>query len=203
MSSAFPHPSLSTPVTEEQRDRAEDWLKNAYAEGRLEPEEFDGRMGQLLAATNRGELNEAFYGLVSVPTATAAVVPQPSYAMPVRSADAQQGRGVAGLAHFSALPAWLVGPALVYALSAPGSYARREAAKAFNFQLISTIGLVVGGTTAAILDPFEPVMGMLWVVWLVLTIVGGVKALHGQDWRNPVRRVVKLEVLPEGDRRRR
>ncbi len=33
--------------------------------------------------------------------------------------------------------------------------------------------------------------------WFVLTIVGGAKALQGEDWRNPVKRVVKLEVLSE------
>jgi hypothetical protein len=31
----------------------------------------------------------------------------------------------------------------------------------------------------------------------VLTIVGGAKALQGDNWRNPVKSVVKLEVLSE------
>ena len=77
----------------------------------------------------------------------------PAYQPLVRPETRQQaGRGVAGFAHFSVFFIWLFGPGLVFALSSPGTYARREAAKAFNFQLISTIAfvvslLIVGGIT--------------------------------------------------------
>ncbi len=43
MSATFEHPSLHLPVTEEQRDRAEHWLQEAYADGRVTSEEFDRR----------------------------------------------------------------------------------------------------------------------------------------------------------------
>jgi hypothetical protein len=33
--------------------------------------------------------------------------------------------------------------------------------------------------------------------WFMLTIVGGAKALQGDDWRNPIKSVIKLEVLSE------
>ena len=33
--------------------------------------------------------------------------------------------------------------------------------------------------------------------WFILTVVGGAKALQGESWRNPVKQVVKLEVLSE------
>ena len=33
--------------------------------------------------------------------------------------------------------------------------------------------------------------------WSILAIVGGAKALQGQDWKNPVKSVIKLEVLSE------
>ena len=33
--------------------------------------------------------------------------------------------------------------------------------------------------------------------WLVLTIVGGAKALQGEDWKNPVKHVIKVEALSE------
>jgi hypothetical protein len=39
-----------------------------------------------------------------------------------------------------------------------------------------------------------PFMGL---GWLILTIVGGAKALQGENWKNPVRRVVPLQVLSE------
>ena len=197
MSPTYEHPSLKMYVTPEQRDRAESWLKEAYADGRITELEFDTRIGQVITAETRKDLNEAFYGLVQVPTPSRALGVHPAYQPMIRPETRQQaGRGVAGLAHFSVFFFWLLGPGAVFALSAPGTYARREAAKAFNFQLISFIALVVGGTVAAIVDS-GAIMGLLFVSWLVLTIVGGAKALQGEDWRNPVRKVVKLEVLSE------
>ena len=87
----------------------------------------------------------------------------------------------------------------MYALSSSGSYARREAAKAFNFQVVSAISLVtvsiLGGVTDA--EAFDVIGGVMFLGWLVLTIVGGAKALKGEDWRNPVKSVLKLEVLSE------
>ena len=38
MSATFEHPSLRLPVTDEQRDRAEHWLQEAYADGRITSE---------------------------------------------------------------------------------------------------------------------------------------------------------------------
>ena len=112
----------------------------------------------------------------------------------------QAGRGAAGFAHFSVFLLWLLGPLLVFGLSAPGTYARREAAKAFNFQLLS---FFAAGRDSFIVsaifpgDAFEPVMGFMALGWFVLTIVGGAKALQGEDWRNPVTRALKLQVLSE------
>ncbi len=196
----YPHPSLQTPVTSEQRDRAVSWLQQAYAEDRIGESELDWRLGRVLEASNRRELNEAFYGIVSVPLASQAVGLHPAYQPLVRPEVRQQaGRGAAGFAHLSVFVLWLLGPLLVFGLSAPGSYARREAAKAFNFQLLSFLLLVVGGIASAIFpgDGFDPVMGLMALGWFVLTIVGGAKALQGEDWRNPATRALKLQVLSE------
>ena len=106
---------------------------------------------------------------------------------------------LAAVAHFSVFFLWLFGPGLVYALSTPGTYARKEAAKSFNFQLISSIAFVLvailGGITG--LDLFGWLLPFMGLGWLILTIVGGAKALQGQDWKNPVKSVIKLEVLSE------
>jgi uncharacterized Tic20 family protein len=200
MNGTYEHPSLKMYVTPEQRDRAESWLKEAYAEGRISEVEFDSRIGRVLSAETRKELNDAFYGLVQVPTPSRALGVHPAYQPLVRPETRQQaGRGVAGLAHFSVFFLWLLGPGLVFALSSPGSYPRREAAKAFNFQLISFIVLIVTGILAGItgLDVFEWVMPFMFLGWFVLTIIGGAKALQGDNWRNPVKSVLKLEVLSE------
>ena len=73
MSPAYEHPSLKMYVTPEQRDRAEAWLKEAYADGRITELEFDTRIGQVITAETRKDLNEAFYGLVQVPTPSRAL----------------------------------------------------------------------------------------------------------------------------------
>ena len=200
MNAIYEHPSLKMHVTTEQRDRAESWLKEAYADGRISELEFDQRIGQVLSAVSRKDLNEAFYGLVQVPTPSRALGVHPAYQPLVRPETRQQaGRGVAGFAHFSFFFMWLFGPGLVYALSSPGTYARREAAKAFNFQLISTIAFftmaIIGGITNS--DLIGGLLGLLCLGWFILTIVGGAKALQGEDWKNPVKSVVKLEVLSE------
>jgi uncharacterized Tic20 family protein len=116
---------------------------------------------------------------------------------PVRQ---QEGSAGGALAHFSGfLPLMVLGPGIGYAVSSPGSVARRESAKAFNFQLVSLLGLIIGGTLGAITDwgIFDFVLGLGAIAWVVLTIVGGVKAAQGADWQNPVTKVVKLKVLPE------
>jgi uncharacterized Tic20 family protein len=198
--STYPHPSLQTPVTPEQRERAVNWLQQAYAEDRIGESELDWRLGRVLEATNRRQLNEAFYGIVSVPFAHQAIGLHPAYQPLVRPEVRQQvGRGAAGFAHLSVFVLWVLGPLLVFGLSTPGSYARREAAKAFNFQLLTFFLFVAGGIVAAIIpgDGFGGVFGLMALSWFVLTIVGGAKALQGEDWRNPATRAIKLQVLSE------
>lgn len=215
MNTAYEHPSLRTPVTPEQRERAEQWLQEAYADGRLTEAEFDSRIGRVLSAGTRRELNDAFYGLVPPqgqqpyqagrqPYQHPYQQPYPQrplgvYQQAYTPAPADQSTAMGALAHFAGLFTWILGPGLVYALSSPGSRTRREAAKAFNFQLIAGIA----GIAAAVLSSVAPwhildfLVPLLWVGWLVLTVVGGAKAAQGADWRNPVKAVVKLDVLPE------
>lgn len=200
MNATYEHPSLRLPVTDEQRNRAENWLQEAYADGRITSEEFDHRIGQVLSATTRKELNEAFYGLVQVPSTSKVMGVHPAYQPLVGQQTRQQaGRGVAGVAHFSALLTSIFGPLLIFALSPQGSYPRKEAAKAFNFQLVALVGwiglLILQGITG--LGIFNFLVGLATVGWVVLTVVGGAKALQGDDWTNPVKKVVKIEALSE------
>jgi uncharacterized Tic20 family protein len=201
MTSAFEHPSLKMPVTEDQRDRAEQWLQEAYADGRISEQEFDRRIGQVISAGTRRELNEAFFGLVHVPNSSKALGVHPAYQPMIRPETKQQaGRGVAGLAHFSSFFSFMIfGPLLIFALSREGSYTRKEAAKAFNFQLISLVSFIAAGILSNVVpfDIFDWIFPLMGVGWVVLTIVGGAKALQGENWTNPVKSVVKLEALRE------
>jgi len=197
---SYPHPTLQMSVTPEQRERAVSWLQQAYAEDRIGESELDWRLGQVLGATSRRDLNQAFYGIVAVPFASHAMGLHPAYQPLVRPELRQQaGRGAAGFAHLSVFFLWLLGPLLVFGLSAPGSYARREAAKAFNFQLLSFFLLIAGVVVQAVFSRggFDPVLGVMGLGWFVLTIVGGAKALQGEDWRNPATRVLRMRVLSE------
>ncbi len=200
MNSTYEHPSLKMPVTVDQRNRAEAWLQEAYADGRISEDEFDRRIGQVISAPSRKELNDAFYGLVSVPVTSQALGVHPAYQPLVRPEIKQQvGRGAAGFAHFSVFFLWLLGPGLVFAASSPGTYARKEAAKAFNFQLISAISFITVGIVSGVtnLDIFDWLLPFMFLGWFILTVVGGAKALQGDNWKNPVKQVVKLEVLSE------
>ena len=71
--------------------------------------------------------------------------------------------------------------------------------QAFNFTLVSWIGIIASTVLAEVtnIDLFNMITGILVVGWIVLSIVGGAKAAHGENWKNPVKQVVKLEVLSE------
>ena len=98
-------------VTPEQRDRAESWLKEAYADGRISESSSTTGSARSSPRSTRKDLNEAFYGLVQVPTPSRALGVHPAYQPLVRPETRQQaGRGVAAFAHFSVFFLWLFGP---------------------------------------------------------------------------------------------
>ena len=56
-------PSLSTTITDVQRDRAVEYLQRVYASGELSEELFEQRLGMALTAQTRAELNASLHGL--------------------------------------------------------------------------------------------------------------------------------------------
>lgn len=201
MSTYFEHPGLNTPVTAEQREHAERRVQEAYADGRITAEEFETRIGQVLSAGSRRDLDGALDGLVRPRPFSQPWSGYPTgmdhrpAANPVRAESTAMG----AVAHFSGLFTWILGPGAVYLLAGPGTRTRREAAKAFNFQLVAGLIGIAGAILAAVApwDILHFLNPLLFVGWLVLTVVGGAKAAQGADWRNPVKSVVKLDVLPE------
>ncbi len=194
MPSAFEHPSLQLPVTAQDRERALGYLQQAYAEQRLTEWELDQRIEMVLQARTRREMNRAFDGLARIPVGTGAV-------LMARRASGQPGpvaRTGSALAHLSGLGTWVFGPAVFYAATPRHSHTHREAAKAFNFQLVMGVLAGLVGMLTSVLGAGELAMPVGALVWLVLTVVGGARAASGEDWTNPVSRVVPFKLLDEG-----
>ncbi|MGJ3507091.1 DUF1707 domain-containing protein [Enemella sp. A6] len=165
-------------ITEEQRERAESWLQDAYADGRLDALEFDQRMGIALQARTRGELNRAFHGLTAParPHGRVLATRRPTNAPAPGHADLLAAAG-----HLSPLMSSFIGPIITMAIAKPGSYARRQSAEALNFQLLSLLALIAAGIIG-----WEILITVVTIGWLVFTIYGGIKALQGAEFRNPV-----------------
>lgn len=195
-------------VTKSDRDAAEQRLREAHALGRIDADEFEARMARVITAERLDDLATATDG----PLPAAAAQQYRSYREPEAATyagtvmtaprtSADQGTTMAVIAHLSPFLTWLIGPAVIWAISAKDSYAKREAAKAFNWQLIAfVVGLVVGAVGGLLPGDGNPLAGVWTAIWVVVTVVGAVKAAKGADWRNPIRALVPLEVLPERKR---
>lgn len=103
--------------------------------------------------------------------------------------------GIAVLAHISGMFTWIVGPAVFYAIARPGSLVRKEAAKAFNYQLVAGLLFVAASIVFGVLN-LGGAVALLWLGWFGLTIVGAAKAGSGQDWTNPVNKYTKFAPMP-------
>jgi len=192
-------PALGLQVTDEQRERATRWLQEAYADGRVDGADFERRLGLVIGATTRSDLNEAFAG---VPSGSPSGPSTGHLTYPPAAPAATTGRGGAALAHFIALISSFVGPLIVYLASSHNTYVRKEAAKSFNFQIIALVVTIAAGIITSFLphalDGF--IMPLLWLGWLLGTIVGGARAASGDDWTNPVKKVIRIDILPEDGR---
>ncbi len=195
-------------VSKQDRDGAERRLREAYGLGRMDAAEFEARMSRVITAERLEELAAAVDGPLPITGSG------PSYGyrgyepsgavsgevLPVRP-GADRSNVTAAVAHLSAFLFWLFGPLVVWAISPAGSYAKREAAKAFNWQLVaSAVGLAASAVGWILPGDGNPVARIWMIVWVILTILGAVGAARGKDWRNPVRALVPWEVLSEGKR---
>ena len=101
------------------------------------------------------------------------------------------------LAHLSALLAAFValaflGPLLVMLIQGPKSdFVRRQSVEALNFQITTYIAAIISAILIVLLIGLIllPIVG---IAWLVLTIMAGLAANRGEDYRYPVNiRLVK------------
>lgn len=188
-------PYTSLRVSDADRHQATEVLQVAYSQGRIDEVELDQRLSTAMQAKTRSELATSVRGLpalhrmASAPAPTQGINPNASAA--------------GGLAHLSGLVSWVVGPLLFYAAAPVGSPARREAADAFNFQVVALplyIVMIVLGN-AVLPDALVGALAVLgWFGWLLLTIVGSARAFGGQPWRNPLLAVMPWKPLDPGGR---
>lgn len=184
MNAMDPIPALR--VSDADRHRATESVQEAYSEGLIDELELDQRLSLAMQSRTRRDLLDSVRGL------------------PVRPArrPAQTNQSTAttagGLAHLSGLVTWIAGPLLVYAVAPVGSQARRQAAEAFNFQLVALPLYIVLMVLGNMFLPDLAVAAIAvagWIAWLVWTILGGARALAGERWRNPVLCVIPLRPL--------
>ena len=154
-------------VSDAEREPVIRRLQDAYAEGRLDEDEFDMRVQLAITARTRRDLGTVTHDLLHAPGAQ----PDPEGGRPTG-----EDRMLAAAAHAVAVPTLFVGPLVLMLLSGKRSqYVRRQAAEAVNFQLtllmLTVLTWGIGGVVYA-------------VAW-VLAAVAAVYALSGQTFRYP------------------
>lgn len=172
-----PHPAALR-VGEDERDTVVERIKNAFAEGRLDQEEFDLRTHLALTARTRADLAPLLADLQPAP-------PAPAWrdAAPPTAADRAWGM----LAHWLALPTSFIGPLIVFVTVGRDSpFVRHQSGESLNFQLTFLLAHVLMIFVAAFTLGLGAVLLVpLWIVWMVLTAAGGVGALVGDTFRYP------------------
>ncbi|MFA1545849.1 DUF1707 and DUF4870 domain-containing protein [Actinomadura chokoriensis] len=154
-------------VSDAEREPVIQRLQDAYAEGRLDEDEFDMRVQLAMTARTRRDLGAVTHDLVPVPGQKVAWEGEP---------PTGEDRMLAAAAHAVAVPTLFVGPLVLMLLSGKRSeYVRRQAAEALNFQLtLLLLTIVTFG-----------VGGVVYAVAWVLSAVAAVFALTGQTFRYP------------------
>lgn len=187
-------------VSDQQRDRAVDYLQQAYAAGGMEEEFFEERLGQALTAETRGELNRSLRGVARV--AAPALARRPPVARPhsVENAQDRAQNVGAGLVHLSGLPTIFIGPAIVKAVATPGSRLWWEAGRAMSYQLTSMILGVSMIMLSLITGVGEGIVFSAYVLYVVLALVFSARAFNGQA--STGRLAPFLPFRPEDPRRR-
>ncbi len=176
-------------VNDVDRDRVVAFLRDAYVDGRLSPDDFDDRVTRALGAVTRADLNAALTGL--------AVVGGQAHGSRIAAGETLAA-GVIGLSPLFLGP---LGPMLGVAISPRGSWMRRQTAQQANFQLVAlllamvVLGVAVKTNLMIVTFPF---VGMAWFAG---TIMHAAKAFEGIEWTNPLLRVIPLRFFDDGRRR--
>ena len=89
------------------------------------------------------------------------------------------------LGHLSGIILWFVGPLIVWAIYKDrDQFVKDQSTEALNFQLTLLIGYVVGIVLSTIGIGIV-INFLIWVVSIVFSIMAGVAANQGQQYRYP------------------
>ncbi|WP_169950770.1 DUF1707 and DUF4870 domain-containing protein [Microbispora sp. H11081] len=174
----MPHPQLR--VTNQDREHVVEHVKAAYAEGRLDKSEMDERLHLAMTARTHADLVPIMNDLYGT---RPAYVPRPPVHRPAAVPDGGDRVGAAASHVFGLMGLFIIGPLLMMVTAGRTSpYIRRHAVEALNFHLT-----VLGATLLLPLTVVGLVLvPVIWVVGMVLSIVGGVSALAGGEFRYPL-----------------
>lgn len=163
-------------VSNAEREQVVERLQEAYAEGRLDHDEFDMRTHLAMTAKTRRELDVVLVDLQPVPAAGRAPA---AVAGPSTSEERMLGAVSHGLGYFTLF----VGP-LIMMLTAgkKSAYVREHAVEAVNFQLtVLLVTLVTFGLGS-----------VLYAVTWIVAAIAAMFALTGQRFHTPfILRLVK------------
>ena len=173
-------PLLNQRVSDEQRDRAVDYLQQAYASGAIEADTFEERLGEALSATTRAELNRSLRDVARVAAPLLAKRPPVATHPSVGQAVSRAENVGAGLVHLSGLPTVFIGPAIAKALATPGSRLWWEAGRAMSFQLTSMIVGVVMIAIAGFTGIGGSFVGLAYLLYVVLALIFSARAFSGE-----------------------
>lgn len=193
----FANPNPAQRVDDAQRDRAVDYLQQAYACGAIEEELFEARLGDALAATTRAELNASLRGIAR--EAAPLLGRRAPTAQPPALKRAENV--AAGFTHLAGLVTIFVGPAVVKATANPGSRLWWEAGRAMSYQLTSMLIGVPAIVTAIITGSGGWVVFGAYMFYLVLTLVFAARAFNGENSTGMIGRILPFKPVKPDQRR--
>ncbi len=191
----FSDPTLGSQVTDVQRDRAVEYLQQAFATGAIDAEIFEDRLATALTSSTRGELNSSLRGIARVASHPDNLVPAPFARPPVVNSAENIGAGFTHLSGF--IFPFFLGPVIVKAVARPGSRMWLEAGRALSFQLTAITTAIVLLTVMGILGLEGPLFFLGVVGWLISTTLLAVRAFQGLNSTSGIERLLPFKPPQE------
>ncbi|GAA3730715.1 hypothetical protein GCM10022205_15060 [Spinactinospora alkalitolerans] len=181
-------------LTHADRDAVADRLKDAYADGQLDHDEFEERLDLAMGAKVRADLEPLLSDLnIDRPRTSAPSVAVPTAGGP--EPDKEERVWALG-GHLSGYFTLALGPLVVLLLKGGTSpYVRRQATEALNYQLNFLIFSILLPVIAIVTLGLGLVVYLFMVLgWMVLPLIAGLASALGANWRYPLTwRMIKNE----------